>query len=265
MRGITRDCAAELTSRKIIWLYAIVAILMIGAIVVTGKYILEPGQIDAGDVGARNFFDFRAQRVTYVLWWFLWVYVGLTTLVTAGQFPSMLSPGRAEFYLSKPISRKALYFNKLLGMLITYGALIAVCGLVGWATIYVVFSYSTVNFLYMIAINVFSLFIWLVLTSFGGVVFGSTSMAIIVAGVVFVAQLVLQARDFAKQLIDSSIIDSLIDVLYYVVPKMGELSDLSLDMALGRPVSNWMPAWTSLLFALVIISITSAVFKRRNY
>jgi len=191
--------------------------------------------------------------------------VGLTVLVTAGQFPSMLAPGRAEFYLSKPISRKALYFNKLIGMLITYGALLAICGLIGWATIYVVFSYSTIDFLYMIILDIVTLFIWLSLTSFGGIVFGSTSMAILTAAAVFVAQLVLQAREWAKQLVDSTIVDTVIDVLYYIIPKTGELSDLTLDTAMGKPVQDWMPAWSSLLFALAIVSITASVFKRRNY
>jgi len=265
MRGITRDCLAELTRRKIIWLYALVAILMVGAIVIAGQLNLGSGYSDSEDIDAINFFDYRAQAVTIVFWWFLWAYVGLTVLVTAGQFPSMLAPGRAEFYLSKPISRTSLYLGKLAGMVVTYGALVTVCGLIGLATIYVVFSFSTMNFLYMIGLDILSLFIWLALTSFGGVVFGSTSMAIITAAAVFVAQLILQARDWAKQLIDSSIVDSIIDVLYYIVPKTGELSDLTLNVALGKPVQDWMPAWSSLIFAIALISITASVFKRRNY
>jgi len=68
MRGLTRDCLAELTHRKIIWLYVIVAIMMVGAIVIAGQLKFSLGQTGSEGVDAKNFFEFRAQTVTVILW-----------------------------------------------------------------------------------------------------------------------------------------------------------------------------------------------------
>ena len=265
MRGITRDCIVEMTARKVKWLYAVITVIMVGSIIIVSQVRVyqDPGSLQ--ELGARTFDQFRGEALVRVFDWFMYFLVILTGLVTAGKFPNMLIPGRAEFYLSKPLSRTSLYLNRLLGIFITYGGLIVMCGLLGYLTLYAVSSYWTDGILHMFALHLVGLFIWLSIVTFGGVVFGSTSAAIITAVLIWFAQLALRGRDFVSGLIDSTAVSTALDVLYYIVPKTGELSALTTSVALQEPVRNWLPLYSSLAFAIVLVVVTSVIFSRKNY
>jgi ABC-type transport system involved in multi-copper enzyme maturation permease subunit len=177
----------------------------------------------------------------------------------------MLVAGRAEFYLSKPMSRTSLIMNKLFGTFLAYGIIVVVFGLVGYASLYFVHGVSSPNLIWVFVLNMISLFIWLSITSFAGIVFGSTSMAIVTAALVWVAQLVLQGREFAIQLVDSKAVEIILDVLYYIVPNTGELSDITIAVAIDSTVTSWVPVWSSVAFAAVLLIITLVIFNKKNY
>lgn len=265
MRGLTRDCIVELRDRKSIWLYAIVTVIMVIVIIISGQVRISGGLDGSLRVEAEGLSEAFGDFLMKAFGAFVSFLVILTVLLTAGTFPVMLVPGRAEFYLSKPISRTWLYINKMAGVLATYGALIVICGLIGYATMRIVFSYSADGIVYIFALNLVSLFIWLTITSFAGIVFGTTTMAIVIAGMVWALQLVLQWREFFKQLISSNVLDALVDILYFIVPNTGDLSDLTLDLATGVRITDWAPLYTSVGFAVVLLLITVVVFSRKNY
>lgn len=265
MRGITRDCVVQFRDRKAIWLYVIVTIVMVAVIIITGQVRISGGMEGGLEIKAEGLDEVLGLFLMKMFGAFVSFMVILTVLLTAGDFPVMLVPGRAEFYLSKPISRTWLYINKMIGILVTYGALIVICGLIGYATMRVVFSYSADGIAYVFILNLVSLFIWLTITSFAGIVFGTTTMAFVIAGMVWALQLVLQWRDFFKQLVDSKILEVLVDILYFIVPNTGDLSDLTLDLATGERIASWAPLYTSVGFALVLVVVTLVIFNRKNY
>jgi ABC-type transport system involved in multi-copper enzyme maturation permease subunit len=232
VRGMTRDCIVELFDRKVMWLYALITLVMVATIIIVGHTRVYEDPDSLRGMGSLTFKEFRSEVLVMIFEWFVYVLVVLTVLITAGKVPVMLVPGRVEFFLSKPISRTSLYLNKLLGMLSTYGV---------------------------------SLFIWLSITTFGGIAFGSTSMAFVTAAVFWFAQLALRGREVVKQVVDSAALDTVLDVLYYIVPKTGELSDLTAEVALGKPATSWLPLYSSLVFAFVLVVAAAVVFKRKNY
>ena len=61
---------------------------------------------------------------------FLSLLVFLTVIGTAGFMPGMLSKGRAEYFLSKPVSRTRLYLQKVISLWLVYGAAIVLAGVV---------------------------------------------------------------------------------------------------------------------------------------
>jgi ABC-type transport system involved in multi-copper enzyme maturation permease subunit len=265
VRGVTRDCIVELFDRKVIWLYALITLVMVATIIIVGHTRVYEDPDSLRGMGSLTFKEFRAEVLVVIFEWFVYVFVVLTVLITAGKVPVMLVPGRVEFFLSKPLSRTSLYLNKLLGMLITYGGLIVVCGLVGYAAINTVGSYWSASIVYIFVLNLVSLFVWLSITTFGGIAFGSTSMAFVTAAVFWFAQLALRGREVVKRVVDSAALDTVFDVLYYIVPKTGELSDLTADVALGKPVTSWLPLYSSLVFAFVLIAAAAVIFNRKNY
>ena len=265
MRGITRDCVAELFDRKIIWLFAVITLIAVVVIILSGN-IQFGGSFTSGDdmdIGEVN--DMLGNPIMRVFSSFVSFLVILVVMATAGLIPSMMIRGRSDFYLSKPISRTSLLLNKFFGIWISYGAMIVICGLIGYGVMYMVHGISGESISYLFVLNLFSLFIWLCITTFAGIVFGSTSMAIISAALVWFAQWVLGWHDYLKQIVDSEALTGTVDVLYYIVPKTGELSDLTVSLALGNPVTSWMPLWSSLIFAFMLLVITIMIFNRKNY
>jgi ABC-type transport system involved in multi-copper enzyme maturation permease subunit len=265
MRGITRDCFVEMMTRKVKWLYAVVTVIMVGSIIIVSQVRVyeDPGSLQ--ELGARTFDQFRGEALIRVLDWFMYFLVILTGLITAGKFPTMLIPGRAEFYLSKPLSRSSLYINRMLGIFITYGGMVVACGLVGYLALYAVSSYWSDGIFYMLVLHLVGLFVWLSIITFGGVVFGSTSAAILTAVLIWFAQLALRGRELVTSFTDSTAVSTALDVLYYIVPKTGELSALTTRVALLEPVRNWLPLWSSVLFALALVVSTTVIFNRKNY
>ena len=77
------------------------------------------------DVGEMN--EIMGDPILSGLNMFMYVSVFLVVMATAGLIPSMLIKGRAEYYLSKPISRVSLLLNKIAAIMIVYGALMTLC------------------------------------------------------------------------------------------------------------------------------------------
>lgn len=265
MRGMMRDSVVEIFDRKIIWLFGIVTLIAVGIIIFSGEVAISTGPGQAFDVDVQELNEALGNPLMRVFTSFVSFMVILSVLATAGIIPSMLVPGRAEFYLSKPMSRSSLLMNKFLGTLVAYGLIVVVCGLIGYGALYFVHGVTSPNVVWVFVLNLISLFIWLSITSFAGITFGSTSMAIVAAALVWVAQLMLQGREMASALIESKFVQTALDVLYYVIPNTGELSDLTVAVATDSRISSWVPLWSSCAFAVVLLVVTLIIFNRRNY
>jgi ABC-type transport system involved in multi-copper enzyme maturation permease subunit len=127
MKGITRDCVVEMFDRKTVYLFAAVTFIAVVLALLSPKMEMEfyaTGDIDMGSMG-----DFLTNPVTKVLSTFLAFMVFLVVMASAGLVPNMLAKGRADFYLSKPISRTSLLLNKLFGIWLVYGGTIVLCGI----------------------------------------------------------------------------------------------------------------------------------------
>ena len=107
-------------------------------------------------------------------------------------------------------------------------------------------------------------FIWLSVTSFAGVLTGSSGMSIMAAFIVWMAQRILSFHEGIKSFTDSQVVRFIVDALYYIFPKTGEMFDLT-DQAVSGNISSWMPLYSSLIFAVVLFFVTVAIFKRKDY
>ena len=265
MRGITRDSLVEMFDRKLIYVFALVTVLTVLVVILSGSI---DGQIRVQTGGNMNTEDLNqvlGDPVIRMFELFVSILVFLAVMGTAGAIPTMLEKGQADFYLSKPLSRTSLFLNKFMGVFIVYGLTVVLCGVIVYLSIGLVHGMFNIRVGYLFVFSLLSFFIWYSITAFAGVAFGSNSIAIMSAFIVWILQKVLDAREWIKTLADSKPVDYIVDTLYYIIPKTGEISSMSVNVTTGKAIHDWMPLYSSLLFALVMIYITVYIIKRKDY
>jgi len=269
MRGITRDCLAELLDRKTIWLFGFIAVISLAVLI--GAFLLMNDREMQLDPAVEAGFDPGALFLTGFLRGFMWLMVFLAVMATAGEFPVMLQRGRADFYLSKPISRQSLYMNKLLGVWIVYGGFIAAVTLLLFAVGSIFSGSFDWHVVYTIGMNMLVMLLWLSITGFFGIISGSTVTAIMMAFVIWIVQMVLTLREDLIRGIaamigmsDAKVLNSIGDGLYYILPKPSQMYDMIGELADGE-VTTWLPLWSSMLFAMALLLLAMWVFRRKDY
>ena len=263
MRGITRDCLVEMLDRKLIYVFGIVTLITILVVLYSGSVELQMGM--GGDMELSELNESMGNPIMRGFGGYLSFLVFLAVLGTAGLVPSMLIRGRADYFLSKPLSRTSFLLNKLFGIWIVYGATILVCGIITYLAIVMVHGGFDWAVLYYLALPMISLFIWISITVFAGLTFGSQAISLMAAFIVWVMHTLLSQIRAFDEILGSKIFSYVVDVLYYVLPKNAEFSDIASRLLVGRDVHSWMPLWSSVLFSVVLVYITLMIFKRRSY
>jgi len=262
MRGMIADTFAEMLDRKLLWVFAVVTGLALLSIV--GLRALENLEIQGQEIDLRDVDGLLAEAMLRGYDSFMYFLVFLGVLATAGLIPNMLIRGRSDYYLSKPLSRAQLLVGKTLGIWIVYGGTMIAAVAILYLAAGLSFGLFQGDVLPIIGINLLVFLVWLSVTVFSGIVFGSNAMAVMMAFSIWLAQYLLSFHEYVSQLTSNQTVIVIIDALYYIMPKTGAMSDLSLEIASGR-VTTWLPLWSSLLFAVVLFAVTLTVFKRKDY
>jgi ABC-type transport system involved in multi-copper enzyme maturation permease subunit len=82
--------------------------------------------------------------------------------------------------------------------------------------------------------------------------------------VVFLSPLLIP-RNQIYALLSSKIYGYIFDGLYYFLPKTTELGNLTRLIVSGEQIGSWMALWSSLLFALFMLSVSTYIFQRKNF
>ncbi|HWR81705.1 MAG TPA: hypothetical protein VN285_00225 [Candidatus Deferrimicrobium sp.] len=262
MNGIARDSVVEFFDRKFVYVFIALTTLASAVAVLSQPeiHVRMDGGLDAAPMA-----DWLRNPVTKGLSLFLWFMVFLSVLATADLVPQMLTRGRADFYLSKPISRTSLLLSKVFGIWCVYGATLVICGLMLYILTVLRQGLFDWGAFYLFAFNLVIFFIWLSVITAAGVISRSGGMAILVAAVIWAAQALLSFREGIVNLGGSKSLGRVLDVFYYVLPKPGEIGELADALALGHAVASWQPVYSSLLFAAVGLIVAVVVFKRQSY
>ena len=129
MRGLIRDSVVELFDRKVIYVFGVVTLIAVGIIgLLRSAEVRLEGQIG---MDADSMTEMFSDQLLSGQSLFMSILVFLAVMAVAGLIPNMLVKGRADFYLSKPISRSALLLRKLISIWIVYGGVVITCGLIG--------------------------------------------------------------------------------------------------------------------------------------
>ena len=269
MNGLFRDTFVELFDRKVIWVYLVFTLLALIFLVVTGNVKFEMGQMGQSDsVELKDLgFDLSTWLLKFASSFYFFM-TFLTVLLTAGIIPNMFLKGRADFYISKPISRSSLIMKKFFSVLIVYGMLILVSGFLVYITGVLIHGGFNVHIFTLMLFTLASFFIWLCLSFFFGIFLGKTVGTIVSIGIVWFIQYILSWYNSYKEisdLIDAEITKKILNTLYYIFPKTGDFVDFGDALIAGNSPENIFVVYTTLIFAVLVLFFCLALFKRKNY
>jgi len=265
MNGLWRDTLAEMVSRKMFVLFIIVTIVLFMGVWGTWEIRHDmPGQM--GDQGlGEGTVNVVTSMVVEALSKVMSVFVFLAVLATVGLIPRSLERGRAEFLLSKPLSRSQIYTGKLVSIWLVYGLMMTACGVSVYLVAVIAHGGFNPAMAYLFLMALLQFAVWLSIIGLASVWLGSASWAMIIVFSLWVAQNLLSYHDQLKTFFTNQVIVYTVETLYYLVPKTGQMSDLAVNLAAGRPVESWLPLWSSLVIAGVLYYCAVWTFNKRDY
>jgi ABC-type transport system involved in multi-copper enzyme maturation permease subunit len=219
----------------------------------------------------------QEQKTTFSLKEFIWNIEGgiaaalfsagvlLALFATSSLIPSMLQKGTIDLFISKPLSRSNILLGRYLGAtsIVAFNIFYLVIG--SWLVLSIKTGLWNSGFLLAGVMIVVTYMIMYSIMMFFGVLTSSSAFSLMVTFLVIIITPMLIARDRIYALLSSKVYGYLLDGLYYFLPKGGELGDMTQKLVRGVMIENWLPLWTSLLFAVFMFFMTQILFSRKNY
>lgn len=262
MRGLLQDTFAELKSQKMAWVFALIIIGGILGVMASGHIDIKTGDDAIMDAPAEQILSMIVLKLLSGSLQFL---VFLMTMSTAGIIPSMFEKGRADFYVSKPLSRTGLLWDKVGSILIVYASILAIAGLALLLTGQSVHGVFEFRWLVLLPTAALLFAIWYSVSLCAGLALGSGTSAIVVTFIVWVMQLVLTGRESIKAFFDSKMLSIMIDTLYWIVPKPIEIEEQITKWALEGTSFEWWAIASSAAFMVAVYMAANEILKRRDF
>lgn len=255
--GILRETVSEFFDRKQHWLFLLITATALVAMLlgVTKKSELIINKLET----QAALYQFGSDSLNL----FIAFMVLVAVASTVSTFSRMSKKGRVEFYLSKPITRNSLFFNKLISIYVVFAVTICAMGIIAAAELFALGALPPLNAVYILVINLAILAVWMSVTSFVGIYTKSVSYSLAVAVILWSGQLVLKGRSGWS--IEQPLIRYLIDSVYYLLPNTAEIGEIGIQISSGVAVTNWLPCFTSLALAVLLIYSGSRIFNNRDF
>ncbi|MEO7651726.1 MAG: ABC transporter permease [Bryobacteraceae bacterium] len=189
----------------------------------------------------------------------------LAVFASAGLIPTIFEPGRIELLLSKPVSRTHILLGRYLGNLLVIAFNMTNLVVAVWIIFGVKTGIWTHQFLYSTGITIFVFAILLSVVLLMAVLFESAVLSTMVTFGVMIASVLLGQKATLERLLTSEWSRDVVRTLYYIFPKVWDLGRLGRELAMGQPVENWMPVWSSALFGAAVLGCGLLVFEKRSF
>jgi ABC-2 type transport system permease protein len=269
--ALIRDTFREAMARKIFWGLFGLSTLMIAFLLFLLRIDVVEGAtatISLFGTGSSREVDSEAlvRNVHASIAAFLYSFgMFLAVFASSGLVPSLLEPGRIGLLLSKPVTRVHLLLGRFLGNILVVGANIV------WlvAGVWLVFGMKTgiwaPRFLWTIVTTVFLFTVLLSVVTLVGVAWESAALATMIPVALMIVSPILAQEQTAVKLLSSEWSRRLWKALYHVLPKVYDMGRITLDIVRQQPVHDWMPVWTSALFAAAALTFALWIFAGRDF
>jgi ABC-type transport system involved in multi-copper enzyme maturation permease subunit len=260
-KAIFLDSLLEIKSSKMLYLYGIITLFMSLIILIIPNIDID-GQ---GIFGGEELVDSMASGAAAMFFsGFLGFMVFLIYLGSAWLMPSFLRKGRIELALSKPIGRINLLSMKFISVYLIKTGILTIVALIIWLVLALRLELPHGSMMAgLIAAWIDFLVIYGIIFSLG-VLTRSGAFALMGYFILKVVAGLLASRDVVSTFFEDSLITTIIDGLYHILPKFGEMSESLNDLVSGDPV-EYYPIISTIGFTIVLYLITLLVFKKRDY
>jgi ABC-type transport system involved in multi-copper enzyme maturation permease subunit len=265
MNGILRDTLAELVDRKILYVFLGVTAIAVIVVAATSSVDLRVQITGPGDFVGDSPTVVAESAVVKLFGGFLSLLIFLAAMASASLVPNMLERGLVDFYLTKPLGRGSILLRKYGAIWFAYGGVVFACGLIVYLITSLVHGMTDLRIAYLFGVTLINLSIWFSITVAAGVLTRSTPIAIMAAFVVWVAQTILAGHEAIGEFVRSAAWKYVIDGSYYVLPKPSALFDQASGLCVGRSVTDWVPLYSSVLFAAAMLFFAIMVFKKKEF
>ncbi|MFQ5877560.1 MAG: ABC transporter permease subunit [Acidobacteriota bacterium] len=196
----------------------------------------------------------------------------MSVFATASLVPRMLERGSIDLLLSKPVPRALLFASRCLGALLAAGS--SLVYLVGGLGVILGVKTGVWNGGFFLAGLLMALYFACLLgfLALSGVVSRSTSVAVMVTALLFLAGLVVRAPHEGTRwplLITSRAwrfaARSVVETLYHVLPRTYDFGQMVTGLTLGREVVIWEPALSSALAGAGALAAATLYFARKDF
>jgi hypothetical protein len=82
--------------------------------------------------------------------------------------------------------------------------------------------------------------------------------------ILFFSPLLLQ-RDQIYALLNARVYGYILDGIYYTLPKTAELGAMTQMFVRGVPIHSWMPLWSSVLFGIGALILSTIIFYKKDF
>lgn len=193
--------------------------------------------------------------------------IGLLVAIfaTADLTPSMMTKGRLDLYLARPISRPQLLLGKYCGAVAVaaINILYAIIGL--WLVISIKTGVWNVNFLYTGLNIIFMFSVSYTFVMLIGIFVKSTAVNIIAVYImVVILSPILAQKDEIFLFINNKLLEHITDLLYWITPKYYEISIITKDLVEGNAIPSWTPVISSLLIAAAVMNLSLYLFSKKD-
>lgn len=189
----------------------------------------------------------------------------LSIFATASIVPNTMEKGSIDLLLSKPISRLELLAGKFIGGTVMVLACIAYY-LIGMTLIVgFLLGHWTLTLFWTILPMTLSFAVLYSLSILLGVLSRSSALPIITSYFLFILVIpALASRDQLFAVIQNATLTTVLDGLYYFLPKTSELGRLS-EVLIQNQAVDWMPIWSSALFGAACFVGALWVFRKKDF
>ena len=189
----------------------------------------------------------------------------LSLFATSNLVPSMLKPGNIDLLISKPLSRFEILLGRYLGgvSIVSFNVLYLI--LFSWFILSIKTGIWNFGYLWSgitIILTFAILYAMMVLFS---LLTGSGPFSLMITYLILFFSPLLLQRDAIYALLSNRIYGYILDGIYYFLPKTAELGYLTQVLVQGEPVTTWMPLWTSALFGVFMMWVSTLYFKHKNF
>jgi ABC-type transport system involved in multi-copper enzyme maturation permease subunit len=260
--AIMRDTFLETRDRKIFYLYFAVALLILLFVLLIPDF--QVNGVDLLHSGALTP-EMISQGVARFFGGLFGFFVFLLVFGAAGLAPSFLGKGRIELSISKPISRYRLLLMKFVSIYAIMAAILTVTTTLIWlasSTRLGVFQMS-----YFAGLSIYLLqFLFIYgLVFIIGVASNSGAAAIMGYFIVRIGTDLLAGRKAIYGLLGDSIWTKILDGLYHIFPKFGEIADNCTPLMTGQGLSNSYAIYSTLGISIIFILVALFIFNRNDY